>query len=57
MKEFIIKFIVITLCLIAVISFLPLQRYEFIDKDTRCNKFTGKVEYYSHYFGKWNSKG
>lgn len=57
MKIFIIKCVTVTVCLITLISFVPVQKYDFPDKDTRCNKLTGQVEYYSNYFGRWNNQG
>ena len=57
MNNFILKCITLTVCLMTFISFIPVQKYDFPDKNTRCNKFTGKVEYYSNYFGKWNTQG
>ena len=57
MKIFIIKSIVITVCLMTFVSIIPIQKYEFPNPETRCNKFTGHVEYYSNYFGRWRSAG
>lgn len=54
---FIVKLVAITLCLITIINCIPVQQYEFLDTDTRCNKFTGKVESYNSHYREWQNKG
>lgn len=56
MNNFILKCIVITICMMIFISFIPVQKYDFPNPKIRCNKFTGEVEYYSDYFGRWETK-
>lgn len=46
LKDFIIKCVVITLC-VWLILYLFYPRYEFFDDTHRANKITGRVEYYS----------
>lgn len=47
MKEFILKCVTVTGCLIVLSSFVPVKKYDFISEHVRCNKITGKVERYS----------
>jgi hypothetical protein len=53
----IIFLIMMTICSVIVLRSLPIQKYDFPNDETRCNKFTGQVEYYSRYFGKWCPQG
>lgn len=47
MKDFIFKCVTVTACLVVLVGFIPVQKYEFISENVRCNKVTGQVEYYS----------
>lgn len=52
MIQFIIKSIIITICLI-ILSFFWVPRYEFVSTNCRGNHITGKVEYKTNP-GDWN---
>jgi len=42
---FIIKCIIVTMCIKSVISVLPFPRYEMLEDHTKINKVTGEVDF------------
>ena len=53
MKNFLIKCLVVTACLICILKSIPVSTYDFPNDTTRENKFTGKVERFSSYDHTW----
>ena len=54
MGDFIVKCITVTLCACFFMYFFY-PRITYIDQHHRYDCITGKAEYYSTHFGRWNS--